>query len=252
MPSLSQRYKRFREEHLVFQYFTLVFTHWQAVLWGPSVLAVFWGMHFIVGTATPPEWVNWTAVVIALFVAGYYTWRADHVRLMPRLEVTDYVVQEVPTNQMGTRRVYVQIVPRCLTESPVQDVSGVLVRVFKRYVDTDDWELTDINEPLVLEWSYSGFAPREIYPGLGQRLNVCFRDNQIIQIQPTLAIAPRRWMEVFDSTGTFRFDIRITAKDCAPVDISIAVSLDGREWNNPKVEMLPVVSSQESLSSAKT
>src|SRR6266446_5679176 len=74
---LVAKYRRFRQEHLVFQYFTLVATAWQALLWGGSVLAVAWGVRFIVGTW--PEWVNWTAVLVA-FVAGYHVWRTDHVR----------------------------------------------------------------------------------------------------------------------------------------------------------------------------
>jgi hypothetical protein len=222
--------------NLFWKYLRAAGEHWQEILGGASVPFLIWGVWFIVGN--PPAWINWSAVLFALLIAGYFVWRADHVRLIPLLGIAGVFVKEVPTNLPGMRRVYVQILPKCLTEATAEACVGHLLRVYKRFSSEEEWILTDINEPLVLEWSYGGFGPRDLHSELGQRLNVCFRDNQIIQIQPTLEIAPSRWKEVFDSTGIFRFDIRITAKNCAPVDTSVSVTLDRCKWNEPKVEIL--------------
>src|SRR5437899_3140008 len=93
---------------------------WQALLWGGSVLAVAWGVCFIVGTW--PEWVNWTAVLVA-FVAGYHVWRTDHVRLIPQFEVKQFVEQSTPVlfggRPIGTA-IYFQLVPKCLTDANVE------------------------------------------------------------------------------------------------------------------------------------
>ncbi len=77
--------RRFKELDLLERYFPLVFTRWQAAIWGGSVLAVAFGWRFI--TSDWPYPVKLTACVVALFFAGYYVWRADHLRLERKLEI---------------------------------------------------------------------------------------------------------------------------------------------------------------------
>ena len=235
MPFFLQKFLRFREEHLVFQYFTLVFTHWQAVLWGPSVLAVIWGMHFIVGTGTPPEWVNWTAVVLALFVAGYYTWRADHIRLVPKFSVNGPVIQPTETEDPNVMKLYVQIVPECTTEAPVEECQARLLRVWKRHMDNEEWSLTSMNAPLILGWDYYGHEPLTLQPGIQQRLDICYWSKDQVFIVPTVYPLPSKFRTVFNSIGTFKFDVRFTAKDCKPVDVSVTVCVDDCRWDKPHV-----------------
>ena len=235
MRNLLQRFKRFRKEHLLFQYFTLVFTRWQAVLWGGSVLAVAFGWHFV--TADWPYPVKVTACVVALFFAGYYVWRADHIRLIPKLEVVAKAhLQETPVEQGTERRIFVQIEPKCLTDSPVTECLGHLLRVYKRW-GNEEWELTEMNERILLEWSHYGSVPITLYPSGGQYLNICWRTTSLNVIIPACNPRPSRWREVFDSVGTFRFDVEITSRECSPVHASVMVNIDQTEWNKPMVEV---------------
>jgi len=78
--------KRFGTFDLLPEYFTAAGRRMQDVLWGALLPFLAWGLWFIV--STPPTWINVTAVGLALFMAGYYVWRADHIRLIPRLDVT--------------------------------------------------------------------------------------------------------------------------------------------------------------------
>jgi hypothetical protein len=254
MPSLSQQYKQFRKEHLVFQYFTLVFTRWQAVLWGPSVLAVIWGMHFIVGTATPPEWVNWTAVVIALFVAGYYTWRSDHVRLIPKFEVCEVCIQETPTQDPSGRptgtSAWIQLLPRCLTEADVEQCQGHLRRILRWSNSNSKWEETPMNETVLLHWSNrdSYPPPETLHPGIEPRLNVFYVHSSNNLITPTAFPLPLRAATIFsnlslDEVNAFIFDIKITAKDCRDVDVLLRVKTSNDPFH-PFVDIVDTVAGQ--------
>jgi len=225
--------RRFKELDLLEKYFPLLFTRWQAALWGGSVLAVAFGWHFI--TADWPYPVKVCACVTALFFAGYYLWRADHVRLLPQLSIGRVVVQETPTDATGERRaVFVQIEPICMGDAPVEECRGHLLRVYRRYLGENEWTLTQMNERLDLEWSHKGYAPLTLYKSGGQNLNICSHGNGVTIIVPAVSPLPSRWREVFDSTGSFRFDIEITAKDCAPLNASVSVSVDGCKWSEPR------------------
>jgi hypothetical protein len=246
MANLLQRYRNFRHEHLLFQYFTLAFTRWQAVLWGPSVLAVVWGMHFTVGIATPPVWLNWTAVVVALFVAGYCTWRADHVRLIAKLAVRGTHFQETPITRDGIiydHRTFVQLVPTCLTEAPVYESVAYLQRVEKLNSD-DQWEETALDRNLILNWA------REHHPQSEQMLNVFFIQHQTNQIIPCLPAGADIPWEKFDAifrgdpgVEEFRFHIQITYSDKANGDSlkPVRVRLDVKFDNDPFHPSLEVI-----------
>lgn len=95
-----------------------------------------------------------------------------------------------------------------------------------------------MNQPLDLEWSYRPNLPEiTLEPNAGQRLNVCKSHERLILLTPTLVMYPAVARSVFDSTGVFRFDIKVTADDCKPVDVSVRVSIDGRRWDDPFVEL---------------
>ena len=202
------------------------------------MLAVIWGMHFTVGIATPPVWLNWTAVVVALFVAGYYTWRVDHIRLIPKLAVREWHFQETPITQDGMiydHRTFVQLVPACLTEAPVYECVAYLQRVEKLTAD-DHWEDAALDRNLILNWA------KEHHPQSEQMLNVFFiqhQTNQIIPCLPQNADIP--WVK-FDSIfrgepgiTEFRFYIQITYSDKVNGDSlkPVKVRLDVKFDNDP-------------------
>jgi hypothetical protein len=227
---------QFEKLLLMPDYFRALAKEWLNILFGETLVGIGFLIWWALGAPTNHALI--VVFVIAMFVAGYYAWRSDHARLIPQLEVLDYRLQETPTNQPGLRKVYVQLSPKCRTESPVRECRGHLLRVYKRFTENEQWTETVMNEPLSLEWGHSGYGPIDLYPQAERNLNVCCRDNRNQIIQPTVDPLPLRWFEAFNAVGTFRFDIRITAKECAPVDVSVAVSIDECEWNKPKVSIL--------------
>ena len=107
-------------------------------------------MHFTVGTW--PEWVNRTAVLVALFVAGDYVRRTDHVRLIPQFEAKQFVEQSTPVLFSGRpigMAIYFQLVPKCLTDANVEECRGFLTaaQVFR-----EQWDISE-SEVLPLQWS---------------------------------------------------------------------------------------------------
>jgi hypothetical protein len=217
-------------------YFRALAKEWLNILFGETLVGIGFLIWWALGAPTNHRLI--LVFVLAMFVAGYYAWRGDHIRLIPRLEIKTIALQENPVNDArGTRRIYVQVIPECLTDAPVSKCTAHLVRVYKRYTERDDWELTDV-EPGILEWSFSGYDPNDLHPNIAQRLNVCFRTDTIELIQPAIQAHPLRWRAVFDITAIFRFDIRVTSPDCAPADVSVSISISGRKWNEPEVKIL--------------
>jgi hypothetical protein len=217
-------------------YFRALAKQWLNILFGETLVGIGFLIWWALGAPTNHALI--IVFVVAMFVAGYYAWRADHVRLLPQLSIGSVVVQETPTEASGEKRaVFVQVELIC-KDAPVEECRGHLLRVYKRYMGESEWTLTQMNERLDLEWSHKGCVPLTLYKSGGQNLNICSHGNGVSIIVPAVSPRPSRWREVFDSTGSFRFDIELTAKDCAPISASVSVSLDGCKWNEPKVEIL--------------
>jgi hypothetical protein len=233
MRNWLQKFKKFRREHLLFQYFTLVFTKWQAVLWGGSMLAVLWGIAFIVVNSLPASltWINWVAVIIALFFAGYYIWRVDHVRLIPKLDIDDLSMKYAPMGADKKRR-FVQIRVKCKTEGLIEDCRGQLLRILKW--SDGKWEPTHIDEALDLWWSFVDGPTVRLEDGAPRHLNVFFVENTSrnaitwSQIQLRLPYAP---------LDIFKFVVRVAAKDCPAEYISLRVTF-GDQWCDLVPEMI--------------
>jgi len=101
--------RRFKELDFLEQYFPLLFTRWQAAIWGGSVLAVAFGWRFI--TSDWPYPVKLTACVVALFFAGYYVWRADHLRLQQKMSIPRVLSQSWPIDNANLATLfYLEIV----------------------------------------------------------------------------------------------------------------------------------------------
>ena len=228
--------KRIRELDLLPEYFEAVGHHWQNVLWGASMPFVAWGLWTLLGN--PPHWVNVMAVLVGVFLAAYYVWRTDHERFLPRLDIANNPrIQATPVmTSMGydthEQLVYLQIVRKCVTDSPVNQCQGYLLRVST--VVEEEWEETALNETLPLEWSLRKEPALTLYPGIEQRLNVCFWGSEK-GITPATTTLPLRWHSIVNCSGIFKFDIRVISADSAPVDAFVVVTLDNREWGDPLV-----------------
>ena len=65
--------------HLLWQYWlTFKSTFWE-IFWGASITAVAFAMYTLYHS--PSKTTILVYIVIVKFVAGYFIWRADHVRL---------------------------------------------------------------------------------------------------------------------------------------------------------------------------
>jgi hypothetical protein len=185
-----------------------------------------------VNGSPPLTWI----FISAAFVAGYYAWQSNFARLIPYMAVRRFHVTSTPTSGAESI-IVVQIVPECLTDSPVNECRGHLLRVFARDDDKESWKETAMDEPLDLLWSiHDDSLPRTLNPGVSMRFNVC-----VIRLPGRVEFAggsiPLRWNSVFRNNNSFRFDIRVTAKDCVPADISLMVKIR-KDWSDPTVQII--------------
>jgi hypothetical protein len=270
---IADGFRAFREgfdRRLLYQYWLAVKQHAWEVAWGATVVGIPFTLYTLY-VSPSLRLLGW-AVAVWILIGGYYVWRSEYLKHLPKLKIEDKIyLQETPVKtSMGYEvgdRIYVQIIPKCITDSPVTGCQGHLLRILK-HSDTG-WVETAMNEPSELEWSLHEYRPLTIHPGIDQRLNICYWDKDQRIITPALAHLPLRWTSVFASPGlafghvngrevpldeaaikqlreagdpvaetmgsygVFRFDIRFTAAECSSLDISVSVSLDGSEWNEP-------------------
>ena len=188
----------------------------QNVLWGALLPFLVWGIWFIV--SSPPLWINITAVGLALFLAGYYVWRADHIQLIPGVRIAGTKYKSTPfINARHDRdhRTFSQVVVRCLEKSPVYECVGRLQRV-ERLRD-NEWEEVDIDGGLVLQWSNERQRSIEQHPGAEKALNVFYVEHSSREILPCVnpdADIPEILLHMlFSRIGPivcFRFYVQIT------------------------------------------
>ena len=236
MSRISQWLKRrFKELDLLEEYFPLVFTRWQAALWGGSVLAVGWGIYFIVVSTAPASWawINWVAVLFALFFAGYYVWRIDHIRLTPKIRLGSIRKWDAPTNSLDLRRHFRQIEVECATEAPLEDCKGQLLRVLKWSEHNQQWKNTSLDELLDLSWS-NNVPSLTLEPGANRWLNIFFTQSCQWNFCPYTDRKPLLLLP-YSPSGIFKFDLRVSAKNCQPEYISLKITT-GQNWDDFHVE----------------
>jgi len=125
--------RRFRELDHLEEYFPLLFTRWQTALWGGSILAVAFSWHFV--TSDWPPYIKLIAVFVALFFAGYYVWRADHVLLQQKIEVKIRKHSwSVETGGQGW-----QYFLEISNKSEATTIHGVQVQLREMVPDNRDW-----------------------------------------------------------------------------------------------------------------
>jgi len=79
-------------------YIEAAYGHFNDIFWGVAVTGVIFAIPFGIYAVVsqfkqPPSWLNWLAVISAVLLAGYYVWRADHVRLIRRLSISRVIPQ---------------------------------------------------------------------------------------------------------------------------------------------------------------
>lgn len=211
------------------------------MFWGPTVLGILFGLL----TLWYSPKITWFLVYLLFvcFMTGYYLWRSEYIRLQPHLKVSKIIAQATDTEDPHITNMFLQVVPECLTDAPVLECHARLLLV-SSLDGNGQWVPTQMNSPLKLEWDYYGPDPLTIEPGLGQRLNICWWDSRFTAIIPTVTPMPSKWRRIAGA-GPFKFDVRILAKDCAPIDFSVTVNILGRKWSEPQYALLQKGQSDE-------
>jgi hypothetical protein len=216
----------FRTLRLVPQYLGAIAKEWTNLLFGEGVLAVVFLIWWALGS--PPLVLIFLS---AALVAGYYAWRPLYLRLTPKLKLEQ--IQVTPTPSTGDPMVVIHVIPECLTDVPVEACRGHLLRVWRGKGNV--WEPTAMDEPLDLNWSiYDDPNPRPLFPGVPTRLNLCGMSRRGIGLMSSRLLM--RWGDIFSEGIVFRFDVRVTANDCPPVDAFVTVG-KGPAWNQPRVSI---------------
>jgi len=238
--------RRFKELDLIEEYFPRLFTRWQAAIWGGSVLAVAFSWHFI--TSDWPPYVKLSVCVVALFFAGYYVWRVDHVRLIPKFAVTSFTTERVDTFDKSTHlkngtSVYFQLEPKCLTEANVEECRGLLTSIEMWDDFTQNWQVKE-GEVFSLRWSFDEgkeAEPITLSSGGERRLNVFYVHNSNAEIRPCVWPFPGRFWQTFNQlplrqVKRVRFNIQVEGKDCPKVKLALIVSLTENPFK-PTIEL---------------
>lgn len=204
------------------------------IFWGPTVLGILFGLVTL--WRSPSLIVFLSYLLTVSFMAGYHLWRREYIRLQPGFKVEQIIAQVTDTEDKAITKIFLQVLPECLTDVPVLECRARLLLVSK--LDGNrNWVPTQMNSPLKLGWDYYGYEPLTIEPGIGQRLNICQWDNLFTAVIPTVEPMPSKIRGIL-GPGPFKFDIRMSAKDCTPIDFSVTVNLLGRKWDDPQFALI--------------
>jgi hypothetical protein len=243
---MGKIWQRLRIFNLFREYLRAIGQHWQEILGSASVPLLIWTVWFIVGN--PPSWINWTFIVLTMLVAGYFVWRADHIRLIPKLKIAGTGFQDTPVvcdGRVVDHRTFVQLLPECLTESPVYECVGYLQRIEKR-VGQNEWEAIALDRNLVLGWSEENL---ELHPRVEKPLNVFFLPHNTNQIIPAVKqdadIPWQRFDDLLMRESVLRFHVQITCSDrvngnfvsIQPAKVCLEVRFEGPNRFRPILEL---------------
>jgi hypothetical protein len=244
-------FRRLRQEHLLFEYFTLVFGEWQTTLGGTALLIILWSVWFYTGN--PPAFVNWIVLAGVLFAAGYKVWRADHIRLIPQLDIVATRLEDMPIpvdEYLTDTRTFCQLVPKCLTESPLYECRGHLRQV--RRWSVDRWIVTGLG-PLTLKWGNTNDNEITLHPDSENVLNVCYIGHAAQQVVPYVD-ADLTWQAIFSAfprqpggDEAYQFDVSITCshrsngqmQSVKPVNVCLELRIvDVLDLSHPQLEII--------------
>lgn len=227
-----QSFKEGLDKRHIREYWVAVWGHAWEIWWGAGVIGlVCTGLTLYYA---PSRWILGWAVAWVFLVAGYYAWRADHVRLVPRLELGTLHTVRMPTNAPNLERLFVQVLVKCTTEFSLDDCRGQLLRVMKW--SNGEWAPTHVDESLDLLWSQVDKPSITLESGVDRRLDVFFIINVGRHIVVYSDTATRLGLASAPS-DIFRFDVRVAAKDCPPRYLFLKVTI-GEEWDKPVLEKI--------------
>jgi hypothetical protein len=203
----------------------------QEIIYGESAIAIMFTIYTLLFS------LSLIAVVIAFaaafILAGYHIWRPYHLRLQPKFKIIWRAYQErtKAVSRIGNVAYtvdYIQLLPVCTTDAPVENCRGRLLRVMEWNAEAYQpyWAPTVLNEPLDLIWSNHDSQPLTLEPGVNQRLNLLAVGPNHAELQ--VSHEPLKAADVFVVDRDFLFQVRLSGKDCPPADINVKVRFGQR------------------------
>jgi hypothetical protein len=233
------------------EFWRAVFSSWATRMSGPASVPAAIAATYL-SNSVAKALFGITAIGCILFTA-YWVWRVQRLRVIeleraldPRLtldfmpDLAPWVMRTELTHVSPpfNHALYVRV--RVQSAMQIANCRGILKRVLK--LKNGEWEPTSLCEPQDLIWSnYPAPADRlvRIDAGVDQCLDVCriLETNAIIQ--PTIVgfAMPNHSLRLFDSAGTYRFDVAVAGDGNARGEISISVKT-GTTWDTPTIELL--------------
>lgn len=216
--------------------------------WGPAVLCIAYCLSWF--RATPPPWyVTMVFICGLIMIVGYHLWRADHIRLIPKLKISETRFQDTPVTYGGLtvdQRTFVQLIPECLTDAPVYECVGYLQKIEKS-IGEDQWEELPLDRNLILNW---GAGKVELHPKSEIPLNVFFVQRDTKQVIPAIKRDADIPVQKFDTAlmkePILRFYVQITCCDrvnghfesIPPVGACVEVRFVGPNKLRPQVNLI--------------
>jgi hypothetical protein len=212
MINFRQGFRSFRDGldwRLIRDYWKAVREHAWETFWGAGVPGIAFTVYTLYHAPARP-YIPW-AVAWAILVAGYFIWRPDHVRLIPKLAVgpLDLIYSSPKGPTAPEKQRIIQVIANCATECPLENCRGKLLSV-SRWND-GKWEPPRTSQPIDLLWSYVNAPTLLLEDGAVGYLNVAYVENTSrnlvtwTQIPIKLAYSP---------LDILKFHVRVAAKDC--------------------------------------
>jgi hypothetical protein len=249
MLTFREGWRSFKEgldRRFIWEYWLAVKNHSWEIFWGAGVIGIICTI-FTLYYSPSRNLLGWVVAWLFL-VAGYFVWRADHIRLIPKLKIAGTGFQDTPVVRDGRvvdHRTFVQLLPECLTESPVYECVGYLQRIERRG-GQNQWEEIALDRNLRLGWSEENL---ELHPRAEKPLNVFFLPHNTNQIIPTVRqdadIPFQRFDALLMQESVLRFHVQITCSDrvngnfvsIQPVKVCLEVRFEGPNRFRPILEL---------------
>ena len=215
-------------------YFRDAKSQWQEFAFGGSLVALVMGSWAALGTVPTKVWI--AVFFLALFVAGYHTWRGEYLRTQPRIRLRKATFQITHAADRRLQMAYVQVIPECLGEMDVEGCKGFLRSVQRFATDKSRWVQTEINEPIDLVWSMIDQPVITLRPRLERRLNIC-RSLSTGEVETTGVMLPVRYKGQLNLLDRFRLDIMVTPKGGPAATVILELTFNGR-WDTPSITVL--------------
>jgi hypothetical protein len=139
MRSFSEGFRSFKEgldRKLIWEYWLAVKEHAWEIWWGAGVIGVIctaFTLYYV-----PSRWVLGWAVAWVFLVAGYYVWRADHIRLQQKIEVTRVGTHSWPHRDGGTGTQYLFEIVNKSEALTIRGVRVTLQEIIPE-IENHDW-----------------------------------------------------------------------------------------------------------------